>query len=141
MRGVALAVAVTVVAEVGDFRRFTNARQLMAYLGLVPSEHSSGSTVRRAGITKAGNALARLLIEGAWTYRMSVRVSWKLHDRLEPLSAAIRDIAWKAQVRLCARYRRLAAIGKPKVVVTTAIAREMVGFIWAIARVAQPELI
>ena len=142
MRGVALVVAVTVVAEVGDFRRFTNARQLMAYLGLVPSEHSSGSTVRRAGITKAGNALARrVLIEGAWTYRMSARVSRKLHDRLEPLSAAIRDIAWKAQVRLCARYRRLAAAGKPKVVVTTAIAREMVGFIWAIARVAQPELI
>src|SRR6478735_145323 len=141
LRGVALVVAVTVVAEVGDFRRFTNARQLMAYLGLVPSEHSSGSTVRRAGITKAGNALARrVLIEGAWTYRMSARVSRKLHDRLEPLSAAIRDIAWKAQVRLCARYRRLVAIGKPKVVVTTAIAREMVGFIWAIARVAQPEL-
>jgi transposase len=142
MRGVALIVAVTVVAEVGDFRRFANARQLMAYLGLVPSEHSSGSTIRRAGITKAGNALARrVLIEGAWTYRMSARVSRKLHDRLEPLSAVIRDIAWKAQVRLCARYRRLAATGKPKVVVTTAIAREMVGFIWAIARVAQPELI
>ena len=86
MRGVALVVAVTVVAEVGDFRRFTNARQLMAYLGLVPSEHSSGSTVRRAGITKAGNALARrVLIEGAWTYRMSARVSRKLHDRLEPV--------------------------------------------------------
>src|SRR4051812_8064523 len=83
---------------------------------------------------------SRVLIEGAWTYRMSARVSRKLHDRLEPLSAAIRDIAWKAQVRLCARYRRLAATGKPKVVVTTAIAREMVGFIWAIARVAQPEL-
>ena len=142
MRGVALVVAVTVVAEVGDFRRFTNARQLMAYLGLVPSEHSSGSTVRRAGITKAGNALARrVLIEGAWTYRMPARVSRKLHDRLEPLSPVIRDIAWKAQARLCARYRRLAAIGKPKVVVTTAIARELVGFIWAIARVAQPELI
>ena len=84
MRGVALVVAVTVVAEVGDFRRFANPRQLMAYLGLVPSEHSSGSTVRRGGITKAGNALARrVLIEGAWTYRMSARVSRKLHDRLE----------------------------------------------------------
>jgi transposase len=142
MRGVALVVAVTVVAEVGDFRRFTNARQLMAYLGLVPSEHSSGSSVRRGGITKAGNSLARrVLIEGAWTYRMPARVSRKIHDRLEPLSAAIRDIAWKAQVRLCARYRRLAATGKPKVVVTTAIAREMVGFIWAIARVAQPVLV
>ena len=103
MRGVALVAAVTVVAEIGDFRRFTNARQLMAYLGLVPSEHSSGSTVRRAGITKAGNALARrVLIEGAWTYRMSARVSRKLHDRLEPLSAAIRDIAWKGRSG-CAR--------------------------------------
>lgn len=142
MRGVALVVAVTVVAEVGDFRRFTNARQLMAYLGLVPSEHSSGSSIRRGGITKAGNSLARrVLIEGAWTYRMPARVSRKIHDRLEPLSTAIRDIAWKAQVRLCARYRRLAAAGKPKVVVTTAIAREMVGFIWAIARVAQPGLV
>lgn len=142
MRGVALVVAVTVVAEVGDFPRFTNARQLMAYLGLVPSEHSSGSSVRRGGITKAGNSLARrVLIEGAWTYRMPARVSRKIHDRLEPLSAAIRDLGWKAQVRLCARYRRLAATGKPKVVVTTAIAREMVGFIWAIARVAQPVLV
>jgi transposase len=142
MRGVALVVAVTIVAEVGDFRRFVNPRQLMAYLGLVPSEHSSGSSVRRGGITKAGNALARrVLIEGAWTYRMSARVSRKIHDRLEPLPTAIRDLAWKAQVRLCARYRRLAAAGKPKVVVTTAIAREMVGFIWAIARIAQPALV
>ena len=141
MRGVALVVAVTVVAEVGDFRRFANPRQLMAYLGLVPSEHSSGSSIRRGGITKAGNALARrVLIEGAWTYRMPARVSRKLHDRLEPLPAAIRDIAWKAQIRLCARYRRLAAAGKPRVVVTTAIAREMVGFIWAIAQIAQPPL-
>ena len=142
MRGVALVVAVTVVAEVGDFRRFANPRQLMAYLGLVPSEHSSGSSVRRGGITKAGNALARrVLIEGAWTYRMSARVSRKLHDRLERLPAAVRDIAWKAQLRLCARYRRLAATGRPKVVVTTAIAREMVGFIWAIAHLAQPALV
>ena len=86
MRGVALIVAVTVAAEVGDFSRFANPRQLMAYLGLVPSERSSGSTVRRGGITKAGNALARrVLIEGAWTYRMPARVSRKLHDRLEPL--------------------------------------------------------
>src|SRR5712671_3784313 len=86
MRGVALVVAVTVVAEVGDFRRFANARQLMAYLGLVPSEHSSGASVRRGGITKAGNVLARrVLIEGAWTYRMPARVSRKLHDRNEKL--------------------------------------------------------
>jgi transposase len=113
----------------------------MAYLGLTPSEHSSGNTVRRGGITKAGNALARrALIEGAWTYRMQARVSRKLHDRIENLPQVIRDIAWKAQVRLCARYRRLAAAGKAKVVVTTAIAREMVGFLWAIARQVQVNL-
>jgi transposase len=111
----------------------------MAYLGLVPSERSSGSSVRRGGITKAGNAHARrVLIEGAWTYRMQARVSRKLLDRLERLPQAIRDIAWRAQLRLCQRYRRLAAAGKPKVVVTTAIAREMVGFVWAIARIVQP---
>jgi len=109
MRGVALVVAVTVVAEVGDFRRFASARQLMAYLGLVPSEDSSGSSVRRGGITKAGNVLARrVLIEGAWTYRMPARIRRKLHDRNQGLSPAIREIAWKGQVRLCSRYRRLA---------------------------------
>jgi hypothetical protein len=87
---VALINAVTVVAEVGDFARFGNARQLMAYLGLVPSEHSSGIRVRRGGITKAGNAQARrALIEGAWTYRMQARVSRKLHDRLETLPQGI----------------------------------------------------
>ena len=138
MRGVAFIVAVTLVAEVGDFSRFANPRQLMAYLGLVPSEHSSGRAVHRAGITKAGNVLARrALIEGAWTYRMQPRVSRKLHDRIEALPQVVRDIGWKAQVRLCARYRRLAAAGKPKVVVTTAIAREMLGFVWAIANSVQ----
>jgi hypothetical protein len=79
-------------------------------------------------------------IEGAWTYRMPARIRRKLHDRNEELPAAIRDIACKAQLRLGARCRRLAAAGKAKVVVTTAIAREMVGFIWAIARIAQPAL-
>lgn len=140
MRGVALINAVTIVVEVGDFSRFGTARQLMAYLGLVPSEQSSGGAVRRGGITKAGNVQARrALIEGAWTYRMQARVSRKLYDRLEALPQNIRDIAWKAQVRLCSRWRRLAASGKPKVVVTTAIAREMAGFIWAIARQVQPQ--
>ncbi len=110
----------------------------MAYLGLVPSEHSSGATMRRGGITKAGNSLARrALIEGAWTYRLQARVSRKLLDRLERLPQTIRDIAWKAQLRLCTRYRRLISLGKARVVVTTAIAREMVGFLWAIARQVQ----
>jgi transposase len=122
MRGIAQIGAVTLVSEIGDFSRFDNPRQLMAYLGLVPSEHSSGTTVRRGGITKAGNSLARrALIEGAWTYRMQARLSRTLHDRNESLPTAVRDIAWKAQVRLCARYRRLTAGGKPKVVVTTAM--------------------
>ncbi|MGY0781676.1 IS110 family RNA-guided transposase [Azospirillum argentinense] len=141
MRGVAFLVAVTAVAEVGDFSRFATPRQLMAYLGLVPSEHSSGASVRRGGITKAGSGLARrILIEGAWSYRMPARVSRKLYDRLEALPQAVRDIAWKAQARLCTRYRRLTVAGKAKVVVTTAIAREMVGFLWAIAREIQPRL-
>ena len=118
MRGVGQIVAVTVAAEVGDFSRFANPRQLMPYLGLVPSERSSGGTVRRGGITKAGNALARrVLIEGAWTYRMQARVSRKLHDRIEQLPSTIRDIAWKAQLRLCGRYRHLIAAGKARVVV------------------------
>ena len=134
MRGIALVNAVTIVAEIGDFTRFANPRQLMAYVGLVPSEHSTGNSVRRGGVTKAGNAYARrALIEGAWTYRMQARISRKLHDRLAGLPQGVRDIAWKAQVRLCARYRRLVARGKPPVVVATAIAREMVGFVWAIA--------
>jgi transposase len=138
MRGVAFINAVTIVAEIGDFVRFDNPRQLMAYVGLVPTEHSTGDSVRRGGITKAGNSQARrALIEGAWTYRMQARVSRKMHDRIGDLPQGIRDIAWKAQVRLCARYRRLVAKGKPKVIVTTAIAREMIGFIWAIAHQVQ----
>lgn len=139
MRGVAFIVAVTVVAEVGDFQRFDNPRQLMAYLGLTPSEHFSGNSVRRGGITKAGSGLARrALIEGAWSYRMQARVSRKLLDRIEGLPKAARDIAWKGQLRMCLRYRHLVAARKAKVVVTTAIAREMVGFIWAIARAGMP---
>ena len=134
-RGVAFIVAMTVVAEVGDFQRFDNPRQLMAYLGLPPSEHSRGASVRRGGITKAGSGLARrALIEGAWSCRMQARVSRKLHDRIKGVPKAVRDIAWKGQLRMCQRYRHLVAAGKAKVVVTTAIAREMVGFIRAIAR-------
>jgi transposase len=104
MRGVALVNAVTIVAEVGDFSRFGNPRQLMAYLGLGPSEHSSGGAVRRCGITKPDNLYARrALIEGAWTYRMQALVSRKLYDRLEAVPQNVRDIAWKAQVLACWR--------------------------------------
>ncbi len=139
MRGVSFVAAVTVAAEVGDLRRFDNPRQLMSYLGLVPSEYSSGGRTARGGITKAGSKDARrVLIEGAWTYRCHARVGPGNLARLEGLPKAVRDVAWKAQIRLCARYRALAARGKAQTVVTTAIAREMAAFIWAIARHVQP---
>src|SRR5271155_3433149 len=135
MRGMALVNAATLIAELGDLSRFNNPRQLMAYLGLVPSEHSSGASVKPGGLTKAGNSAARrLLIEAAWCYRFPARISRELLLRQEELPKAIRDIAWKGQVRLCARYRKLARTGKPANVVTAAIARELSGFIWAIAR-------
>jgi transposase len=139
MRGVSLVAASALVAEVGDMRRFDNPRQLMAYLGLVPSEHSSGSKRRQGAITKAGSPLARrMLVEGAWTYRLPARVSAQMRPRLAGLPREVRDVAWKAQLRLCARYRRLQATGKRPQVVVTAIAREMVGFAWAIARMVAP---
>lgn len=139
MRGMALVNAATLIAELGDLSRFANPRQLMAYLGLVPSEHSSGASVRRGGLTKAGNnAARRLLIEAAWCYRFPARVSRELRLRQEAQPRPIREIAWKAQLRLCARYRKLARTGKPANVVTAAIARELAGFIWAIARRVPP---
>ena len=139
MRGVAFLSAVVLAAEVGDFRRFATPRQLMAWLGLVPSERSSGARVERGGITKAGNGRARrVLVEGAWSYRFPARVTGELQARLEGVPEAARAIAWKAQLRLCARYRRLVAAGKNANLVTTAIAREMAAFAWAIACQAPP---
>ena len=139
MRGVAFLSAVVLVAEIGDFRRFANPRQLMAWLGLVPSEHSSGPRVERGGITKAGNGRARrVLVEGAWSYRFPARVTGELQARLEGVPDAARAIAWKAQLRLCARYRRLVAAGKYANLVTAAIAREMAAFAWAIAAQVRP---
>jgi transposase len=134
LRGVALVSAATVIAELGDITRFANPRQLMAYLGLVPSEHSSGGTRRQGGVTKAGNSTARrMLIEAAWSYRFPARISREQLLRQEALPKPIRDTAWKAQVRLCGRYRKLTRAGKPATTVTTAIARELAGFVWAIA--------
>jgi transposase len=139
MRGVSFIVAVTFVAEIGDVRRFDNPRQLMAFLGLIPSERSTGETVRRGSLTLAGNRRARrALVEGAWTYRYPARVSKTLRPRLEGRPKAVRDIAWKAQIRLCARYRRLTAAGKKTPVVIAAIAREMAAFLWAIAHQIEP---
>ncbi len=138
MRGASFLVAVIFAAEIGDVRRFETPRQLMSFLGLVPAESSTGDTVRRKGLTLAGNRRARrALVEAAWTYRYPARVSETLRVRLDGLPKAVRDIAWKAQVRLCARYRRLSAAKKLPVVVA-AIAREMAAFLWAIGREVAP---
>jgi transposase len=138
LRGVSLIVAVTVAAEIGDLSRFHNPKQLMAYLGLVPGEHSSGARVRRGRITKTGNGHARrVLVEAGWAYRLRARITRPLFKRQEKLSPSIKAIAWKAQLRLCTRYRRLLARGKAKQTIVTAIARELAAFLWAIGQVVQ----
>ena len=142
MRGVSFILAVTFASEIGDVRRFANPRQLMAFLGLVPSERSTGETVHRGGLTLCGNRRARrALVEGAWTYRYPARVSSRLQPRLEGLPKPVRDIAWKAQIRLCSRYRRLTSAGKQTPVVVAAIAREMAAFLWDIARHVTPAIV
>lgn len=134
LRGIALVAAATIVAELGDISRFSKAEQLMSYLGLVPSEDSSGKRRRQGGITKAGNGAARrMLVEAAWSYRFPARISREQLIRQEQLPAPIRTIAWKAQERLCLQYRKLSRAGKPVQTVTTAIARQLAGFVWAIA--------
>ena len=140
LRGISLITAAVLVAEVGNFQRFDSPRQLMAYLGLNPSEHSSGATVRRGAITKTGNGLARTsLVEAAWTYRFPARITQIIRDRMKELPEPIRAVAWKAQVRLSARYRSLIARGKSPPIAIVAVARELVGFIWAIARMVEPK--
>ncbi len=135
LRGLELTSAVIVMTELGDLTRFDNPRQLMSYLGLTPSEYSSGARRHQGGITKAGNSHARrALVEGAWAYRYPAKVSRHLQLRLETLPAEVQAISWKAQVRLCKRYRQLTARGKHVNQVVVAIAREMAAFAWAIAR-------
>jgi transposase len=135
LRGVSLLTATTIVAEIGDLRRFANAPQLMSYLGVVPSEHSSGSSKSRGGITKTGNGhVRRVLVEAAWKYRFPARKSAVLQRRAERTPEKVQDIAWAAQKRLCGRFRLLSARGKLPVQVCTAIARELTGFIWAIGQ-------
>jgi transposase len=135
LRGVQCTVAVTMVAELGDLTRFDTPRELMKFLGLIPSEYTSAEQRRQGSITKAGNTHARrALVEGAWAYRSPAKVSRHLQLRLEKQPKTIQDISWKAQVRLCKRYRRLVARGKHANVVTVAIARELAGFMWAIAK-------
>ena len=135
MRGVSLIVAATMVAELGDLKRFESPDKLMAYLGLVPSESSSGAKVKRGSITKTGNShVRRVLIEGAHAYRFPARISRVIRKRQEDLPEKICQIAWQAQVRLCKRYKQLFARGKNANVTKTAIAREMAAFSWAIAQ-------
>jgi transposase len=135
LRGVHLTAAVPLVAEMGDLTRFESPRELMKFMGLIPSEHASGEQRRQGSITKAGNPHARrVLVERAWAYRYPAKGSRHLQRRLEKQPKVIQDISWKAQVRLCQRYRRLVSRGKHANVVTVAIARELSGFLGAIAQ-------
>jgi transposase len=134
LRGVSLIVAATTVAEIGDLTRFDSAKQIMAYLGLVPSEHSSGGTTKRGSITKTGNGhVRRVLVEAAHAYCHPARESRALLARLDGLPSEVRSIAWKAQLRLCGRFRKMLARGKNRNTAITAIARELAAFMWAIA--------
>jgi transposase len=138
MRGVQLVAAMTLVAELQDFLRFDNPRQLMAYGGLVPGEHSSGPKRRQGSITKAGNSAARrMLVEVAWHYQHSPRVSPIIAARHDQLPKAVTDIAWKAQLRLNAKFKRLVARRVLKNKAVVAVARELTGFVWAIGREVQ----
>ncbi len=135
LRGVELIAAATLVAELGDITRFETAKQLMSYAGVVPSEYSSGAKERRGSITKSGNAhVRRLIVQSAWNYRHSPRVGIELKKRQEGLSQEIKAISWKAQMRLNRKYRRMLGRAKTKQVVVVPVARELLGFIWAIAR-------
>ena len=134
LRGVGVITAVTLVAELGDLGRFPTPRPLMAYVGLVPSEHSSGASQRRGRITRAGNSHVRhVLVQAAWHYRHAPKVTRALEQRQDGQPEAVTAVAWRAQERLHARYRKLAGRkGRQKAVI--AVARELVGFVWALAR-------
>jgi transposase len=135
MRGIDLISAATFLAEIGDLSRFRTPRELMGYLGLVPSEESTGDKIKRGPITKAGNRRARrMLVECSWSYQHPPRVGQAKQQKVDAAPAAVREIAWKAQCRLHRRYRALIRRGKLKTVAITAVARELAGFIWAVSR-------
>jgi transposase len=139
LRGCRLITAMTVVAELGDITRFDSPRQLMKYLGLVPSESSSGPKTRRGGITKTGNGhVRRVLVEAAWCYRFPARKTAALQRRAEQAPDEVQAIAWKAQKRLCGRYQALSKRGLLPQKTCVAVARELTGFIWAIACEVMP---
>lgn len=134
LRGVSLITAMTTLAELGDITRFDSPQELMAYLGLVPSEHSSGGSRRQGSLTRTGNGhVRRVLVEAAWNYRFPARKTRCIEQRAEQTSPNVQAIAWAAQKRLCGRYQDLLRAGKLKQQVTAAVARELAGFIWAIA--------
>ena len=134
LRGVAKLTAVTLVAEVGEFSRFSNPCQLMGYAGIVPREHSSGARIRRGAITKTGNAhLRRVVVESAWAYRHRPSVGYELRRRQQGLAPQLTEIAWKAQHRLHDRYRKLTGRDVAKQKVIAAVGRELLGFAWAVA--------
>lgn len=138
-RGISLLAAVGIAAEVGDMKRFKGAKHFMAYLGLIPSENSSGSSVRRGRIAKTGNSnVRRLLVESAWAYRLKPRKTPPLLKRQQDFPDVVTELSWKAQLRLCGRYQRLCAKGKCKQKVVASIARELAGFIWAVGRNVDP---
>ena len=140
LRGIGLVAAAILAAELGDLRRFKNARSLMAYVGLVPSEVSSGARRRKGAITKTGNTRARtVLIEASWNYRFPARRTVHIEKRSVGVSNELKELAWKAQQRLCRRYRHLVLkLRKPPAVACTAVARELLGFIWAIGQSVRP---
>jgi transposase len=133
LRGIDKLAAMVLLAELGDISRFDSPTQLMAFLGLVPSEHSSGSHRRQGAITKTGNGHARrMLVESAWSYRFPARQTMHLKRKAQNASDEAKGIAWKAQKRLCGRYKTLTQAGKNTKLVCVAIARELAGFIWDI---------
>jgi len=139
LRGIDTVSAIGLVAEIGDIGRFAPPRQLMGYLGLVPTESSSGERIRKGSITKTGNAHARrLLTEAAWNYRLKPRIGYRAQVRQEGLDESLRQLAWKAQLRLTARFARLQARGLQINKVCVAVARELAGFIWAMAQASAP---
>lgn len=141
LRGLDKVAAITVLAELGDLSRFDSPKQLMAYLGLVPGERSSGKRRRQGAITLTGNGHARrMLVESAWSYRFPARRTMHLKRKAKLASEEAQAIAWRAQKRLCGRYRQLSRAGKSTKVVTVAIARELAGFIWDIVRHEMPKL-
>lgn len=141
LRGIDKLSAITLLAELGDISRFDNPKQLMAYLGVVPSEHSTGTRRRQGAITLTGNGYARrILVESAWSYRFCARQTMHLKRKAVNASDEAKEIAWRAQKRLCGRYRRLVESGKNQKVMCVAIARELIGFIWDIVRIEMARL-